>query len=324
MPPASPPGPSIPHGATALRPFWSDLPDNIRARIEEKLGAPVVAVASQGSGYTQGFASRLVVGLGERAFVKAICEETSPAIADCYRAEAKVSPQLPSTVPAPRLRWTLEVDRWVILCFEDVPGHQPARPWDAHELTNVLTALLPMSAALSPAPPGLVVPYAHEWLVEDFTAWHRLAESDDSPEAVPSGRIDELAALEAKVFDAIADEAVVHCDLRDDNIIIGDDGRVWVCDWNWPCKAAPWFDLVTLLISAYGDGYDADALLAAHPLGDGVAPERVDALLAALGGYFTEASGHPAIPGSPYLRHHQSWWARATLTWLALRRGWLT
>src|SRR5690606_8694802 len=205
----------------------------------------------------------------------------------------------------------------------DVPGRQPARPWDAHELTAVLTALLPMAAAPAPAEAELAVPYAHEWLVEDFTAWHRLAEADVDPATAPGGRIEELAALEAGVFEAIHAESVIHCDLRDDNVILGDDGKVWFCDWNWPCKAAPWVDLVTLLISAYGDGYDADALLTAHPLGRDVAPERVDALLAALGGYFTEASGQPPIPGSPYLRQHQSWWARTTLTWLALRRGWL-
>lgn len=320
----SPPGPAIPHGSTALRPHWPDLPEQLRDRVEEQLGAPVVAVSSQRSGFTQGFASRLVYGHGERAFVKAICDEVSPAVADCYRAEAQVNPYLPHAVPAPRLQWTLEVDGWVILCFDDVPGHQPARPWDAHELTQVLTTLVAMNAALSPAPSGLVVPYAHEWLREDFSAWRRFAESDADPSAVPSGRLDQLAALEARVFDAIEGTDVIHCDLRDDNVIIGDDGQVWICDWNWPCRAAPWVDLVTILISAYGDGYDADALLAAHPLGQGVHGEQIDALLAALGGYFTEASGREPIEGSPFLRTHQAWYAQATLTWLALRQGWVT
>jgi hypothetical protein len=35
---------------------------------------------------------------------------------------------------------------------------------------------------------------------------------------------------------------------------------------DWPLLGAPWLDLVTLLLAAVGDGLDADAVLATHPL----------------------------------------------------------
>jgi Phosphotransferase enzyme family len=329
---------SIPHGSTAVRPDWSDLPDDLRTRIEERLGGQVTAVASQGSGFTPGFASRLLYAEGRCAFVKAASSEVNPVIADSYRAEGRIVPMLPAHVPAPTLRWTLDEAGWVVLCFDDVPGRPPARPWRPDELTSVLTALEPMAEALSPGPAGLVVPYLREWIGEEFGYWRRLVDGDsasgDTSSATPSaagnagpsttGPLAELARLDDLAAAALDGDAVVHCDLRDDNVIIGDDAKVWVCDWNWPSRGAPWVDLLTILISARSDGYDADALFAAHPLGSDVDGEAVDAALAGLGGFFTRASLEPEVAGSPYLRSHQALYAQATLSWLAVRRGWVT
>lgn len=316
---------SIPYGATASRPDWSDLPLAVRERVEEQLDSPVVAAANQRSGYTQGFASRLVTADGQRIFLKAASDQDGGGVlADCYRAEAHVVPHLPDELPVPKLQWTVEADGWVVVCFEDVPGQPPNRPWEAKQLAAALACLTPVSELLSPGPADLVVPAAEDWLREEFGAWSRLAAGDDRSGSLPTGRIEELATLERGVFDAIRGESVVHADLRDDNLIVGDDGTIWLCDWNWPCRAAPWFDLVTLLIPAYDDGYNADALLAAHPLGAGVDPEHIDALLAALSGYYTEVSGRPTLSMSPHLRTVQAAYAEASLAWLAVRRGWLS
>ncbi len=321
----APEAPSIPYGATASRPDWSDLPDDIRTRIEERLGARVTAVASQGSGFTPGFASRLLSAEGQCAFVKAASTEVTPVIADSYRAEGRIVPLLPAAVPAPAVRWTFDEAGWVVLGFEDVPGRPPVRPWQPAELTSVLTALEPMADALSPGPPGLVVPRLRDWIGEEFGYWRRLA--DEGAGAGPgqaTGPLADLAHLDDLAAAALDGDCVAHCDLRDDNVIIGDDGKVWVCDWNWPSRGAPWIDLLTILISARGDGYDADALFAAHPLGEAVDAEPVDAALAGLGGFFTRSSLEPVVAGSPHLRTHQALYAEATLSWLAVRRGWVT
>lgn len=316
----APAAPLVPHGATALRPEWTDLPDSLRTHIEERLGSPVSAVANQGSGFTPGFASRLAYGRGESAFVKAASSANSPVIADCYQAEARIVPRLPDGVPTPRVRWTSEHEGWVVLCFDDVPGQPPARPWGATELARVLTALTPMAEALTPGPPDLVVPALGDWLADDFGYWRQVAST--GPDA-PDPQIAELATLEDQALDALSGDSVVHCDLRDDNVIMGDDGQVWICDWNWPSRGAAWLDLLTLLISARGDGYDGDALFSAHPLGANVDPEAVDAALAGLSGYFTRSSVEPDVPGSPHLRTHQAWYAQACLSWLAVRRKWV-
>jgi aminoglycoside phosphotransferase (APT) family kinase protein len=110
---------------------------------------------------------------------------------------------------------------------------------------------------------------------------------------------------------------LVHCDLRDDNVIIGADGQVHVCDWNFPVLGPVWTDAVTLAISMHGDGLDADRLLAATGVVDD--PTLVDGFLAMLLGYFTIAGRRPEVDNSPYLRTHQRWYADATADWL-LRR----
>ena len=99
--------------------------------------------------------------------------------------------------------------------------------------------------------------------------------------------LDEVAALARESLARCAGTAVVHLDLRDDNILIGRDGRVWICDWNWALLGAPWLDLVTLLLATAGDGLDADAVLATHPLTRDVEPRSIDAWLATLWLYFT-------------------------------------
>jgi hypothetical protein len=53
-----------------------------------------------------------------------------------------------------------------------------------------------------------------------------------------------------------------------------------------------------------------------------VAPEHVDAFLAALGGFMAEADLRPVPRTSPYLGVHRRWWAAAAWSWLADRRGW--
>jgi aminoglycoside phosphotransferase (APT) family kinase protein len=111
---------------------------------------------------------------------------------------------------------------------------------------------------------------------------------------------------------------MLHGDLRIDNVLIGTDGHARLCDWTWPCLGAPWFDAVTLLVSAFASGLDADAHLESFD-----APaDGVDGALAALAGYWLiRADGGPSS-ASPHSRQHQRFSGEQALAWLASRRGW--
>lgn len=241
--------PPPPAGRTAQRLEWRFLPPHVRALIERQCAAPVLGAASQGGGYTPGFASVLRCADGSRHFVKAASVQAQGVIADSYREEARTLAALPADVPV--------------------------AAWDHVRATR----------------PGLP-------------------------------HLEQAATLAAGFAASTTGDTLVHTDLRDDNLILGPDGAVWMCDWNWPVRGAAWLDLVLLLLQPRGDGVDVEAVLATRALTRDVPAESVDSVLALLAGYFLRQGDEPVPSTSPYLRQHQRWCAEVTWDWLTRRRGW--
>jgi Ser/Thr protein kinase RdoA (MazF antagonist) len=286
------------------------------------LGSDVVRTSSTGTGFTPGFASRLDLADGRRVFVKAASDADDArygwGLSEAYREEIRKLRGLPGDLPAPALLWSVDNDivgaRWVILCFEYVDGTPPRRPWQPDELRLVTDTLAGLAPLVANAPHGLDLPLFAERFGEVEAWMARVTERDGS-----SRWLDEVAALAPESLTRCAGTAVVHMDLRDDNILIGPGGRVWICDWNWPVLGAPWLDLVALVLAAAGDGLDADAVLLTHPLTRDVEPRSIDAWLATLWLYFTTSMKGPIPAHSPHLRSHQAWYAEATEDWLRHR-----
>ena len=304
----------LPHGRTAQRLTWTFLPRPVRELVEERLGSPVAEAISQGGGFTPGFASVLVGEDGSRLFVKAASRKAQAAFAGAYAEEARMVRQLGDRIPSPELLWTIDED-WVVLGFEAIAGRTPRRPWRAPELRRALDlaeqiATMPVDTA------GLGLRPIAEELPQLVTGWDHVAQANpDWP------HLADAAAL-AREFAALPMVHFAHSDLRDDNILLADDGRNLACDWNWPTLAPAWIDLVDLLASAHGDGLDADALAAERDLLRDVPAEQIDAWLAAFCGFMLESGAQPTPPTSPYLRLHARWYAAAAWSWLARRRGW--
>jgi aminoglycoside phosphotransferase (APT) family kinase protein len=304
--------PPVPHGRTARRLEWQHLPPEIRAYVEQRLGAPVVGAESQGSGFTPGFASRLRGSGGERVFVKAASKKAQRPFAEAYAEEARILATLPRDLPAPRILWAHEDDGWVVLGFEDIEGKSPSRPWRGPELKACLAALELVAAVPAPA----TLRPVHEELPSLVTGWQHVWKTrPDWP------HLSEAASLAAQL-PSLPGGALVHCDARDDNFLLTDAGAL-LCDWNWPVTGPAWLDAVSLMISVHGDGGDAELALSSTPLTLGVDPGHVDVWLAATSGFMLEARDRPVPPASPYLRAYQSWCAEAAWSWLARRRRWV-
>ena len=117
------PGPyTAPYAATVQRPSRPSLPARLRAFVQERLGQRVDEALSQGGGFTDGFASRLLLADGARVFVKAASRLRSPEVLSSYQQETRVARGLPEDVPAPRLRWALAQEEWLVLAFEHIAG----------------------------------------------------------------------------------------------------------------------------------------------------------------------------------------------------------
>ena len=299
------------------------MPEYVRRRIEERLGSVVVGARSQSGGFSPGVACRLLLENGERVFVKAVCSSPSPDSPPLHRREASIAAALPAEVPTPRLRWSLDDGEWVVLAFDDVDGHTPELPWRADELERVLTAVHALAEALTPSPVD-AVPVAET--LPNFGSWGRrmAAGAADAPRppAALRARVEQLAEIESGWAEAVAGDALLHMDLRADNLLLTAE-RVFVVDWPWASVGAPWVDLAAMLPSvAMQGGPDPDDVWRAHPVSRGVDDDRLDAFVAALAGMFVYLSSLPPAPGLPTLRPFQAAQGEQALRWIARRRGW--
>ncbi|MFF5292928.1 phosphotransferase [Paractinoplanes globisporus] len=316
--------PDVAYGATAVRPQWSDLPESLRNAIAARLGAPIASAQSAGGGFTRAFAAILTTSAGQSAFVKAAPLQDPNS--QWYAREAALTTALPSTVPAARPRWTMVDSDYFVLCLEAVDGHVPALPWSPPELEAALAAWTAAAEALREPSPELLavgVPTLPDILRGEMSWWSAIQGGHEpmprtAGNTVALARLRELAALERDLPALTAGHGLMHGDLRIDNVMIDRAGRAWLCDWTWPSLGAPWFDTVTLLVSAYASGLDADALLAPW----NAPAEGVDGALAALAGYWlVRADGGPSS-ASPHSRQHQRFSGEQALAWLTDRRRW--
>lgn len=300
---------------------WAELPASVRDAARSALGAAVVRDLPQSGGFSPGLASRLVLADGRRVFAKAISAARNPRSPGLYRREIEVMSALPATVPAPRLRWSLDDGDWVMLVLDDIEGHMPATPWIPAELTRVMTALEQLAGALDPAP--ISAPSIVDDLEENFSSWHAVATEPallalQDPWAREN--IDRLVALETGWADAARGTALLHADLRADNLLLTDNA-VMVVDWPYAVVGAPWVDALLFLpsVAATSPALDLEQVWAGFAPARGVDPDAVNAVLAAVAGDFLRQSLLPAPVNLPGLRAHQRDKGTAALAWLRHR-----
>jgi Ser/Thr protein kinase RdoA (MazF antagonist) len=211
--------------------------------------------------------------------------------------------------------------------FEDIDGWAPAQPWQQRELTRVLEAVTGLAKALSPAP--IAVPAVEDRFRFLGRGWQQLADAADQCSDDLTGlhpwardRLGRLVIVEEGWSAAARGGALVHADIRADNILLTRD-RVYFVDWPWACLAASWFDLVAMLPSVkLQGGPQPEQILSKHPVAASADPDAVTAVLCALAGVFTYLSRQPDPPGLPTLRAFQRAQGEVALDWLRQRTGW--
>ncbi|GLZ79346.1 hypothetical protein Afil01_41530 [Actinorhabdospora filicis] len=318
-------GDSVPYDRTAQRPAFETLPEFVRDTIRAALGDEIISVALAGSGFTSGFAGVVTAANGRSLFVKAAGPD-KPSVLGSYRREREINAALPAGLPAPGLEFATELGGWIVLGFATVVGRAPALPMSPADVTSMLDAWARAAELLAPVSDAfrsVGIRTLEEDAGDQFHGFAEMASGLSTPApGVPVERLADLAAMEAGVFDAVRADAVTHGDLRPDNMIVTGSGSL-ICDWNWPTIAAPWFDTVFFLVTARGDGHDADSLFFAHPTAAGVTGDQLDAVLAAAAGYYLDRARRDPFPGSsPHLQPHRRWSGEAALAWLASRHGW--
>jgi hypothetical protein len=313
---------SAPAAVGGNRLMWTDLPARVCQIIEDQLGATVVQAVSQAGGFSPGLASRLLLADGRRVFAKAVSATRNADSTAAHRREALILAALPAAVAAPRLLWFGECEDWSVLLIEDVDGRTPTLPWLPAEFDEAVSALAAFADLLTPSPIEVAGHVVGE-CADDFNGWRCLA---SQPAQRPAEfdwawhNLDQLVDLERAWPAAAADgTTLMHGDLRADNMLVTARGLMLV-DWPSAVVGPAWMDLLCMMPSAIMQGIaDPERVWRGYRPARGVDPDAVNAVLAAIAGYFVSRSLQPPPPNLPRLRPFQAAQGRAASGWLRQR-----
>ncbi len=246
-------------------------------------------------------------------FLKATSSSINVHSREMMVHEGVVSDVLPAGDAFPELLGSVNVDEWFGLAFADIDGRVPATPWANADLDLVLTAVDDLAV-----PPNQRVPPLTEVLATAFEGWASLADAGaDLTDVEPwldVSMIRHLADRTSAWSTHCAPEAIVHADIRADNVLIEPDGSVRVVDWANAGLGPAWLDVVFMIPSiSMQDGPRPEELWQRSKHSTSVAADALDCFVIALAGYFTAFARRPPVAEIPMLRDFQeaqAVWAR--------------
>lgn len=189
---------------------------------------PFTAIKSASGGH--GVATTAVVenSRGERLFVKATPNRLGGNL-DAARREATVGPYLQGA--APRFLFHTESDHWFVTVVEALDAHPTDLAPGSSDLGAVVEAVNRITGL------GLLK-VAAEW---HDTRWDRVATAEEIPH--------------------LRGDALTHADLHGRNILLDQDGRGWVVDWDWPTRASPALMPTMLGVQLVSSGHTPESAL---------------------------------------------------------------
>ena len=304
---------------------WADMPRRVRDEIERRLGGAVVAAITQPTGFSPGVAARLCTSDNRRVFIKGLGPEPNPTAGDVHRREINVMASMPNGLPVPRLLWFHDEGEggWVVLCFEDVDGHHPTKPWRINELERVVIAIEDLNTQLTPSPiPKGTVGTAGDEFKTTINGW-RMLRDETAPKLDEWSlrNIDALATIEVMIAGALAGDTLLHMDIRADNILLTAD-RVWFVDWPHALIGPGWLDVVAFAPSVTMQGGPLpEEVISRHSACRTANGDDITAAVVAVAGYFTRRAMQPPPPGLPTVRAFQDAQGIIAREWVAQRTG---
>lgn len=273
----------------------------IERRVSEAVGMPVRSLRRiQTRGYALAFHAIAEFDDGSTAFVKCGAEEiTSEFLRDELRFYRAVQESF-----MPRLLGYDEADP-PLLVIEDLSAARWPPPWDDAAIEQVRNTLAQLWTTPAPAwvPP---IAEEREWLLG---GWAAIADDPQPFLSLGLCSVDWLetalpvlrSASEAAPIDG---DALLHLDVRSDNLCLTDRGAVLV-DWNLVHRGNPDLDLAAWAPSLHLEG---------GPWPETILPDA-SGFAAALAGFFASRAGLPPPPTAPEVRSFQLAQAQIALPW---------
>jgi hypothetical protein len=288
-------------------------PDTIDVeRVRRAIGsAPVAWRAASGHGAPSN--RRFVVELedGSTAFVKIAALDYT---ADWLRDEHRVYESLDGSPFLPRALGWDDDGIAPALALEDLSGEIWPPPWDTPRIDAVLATL---DAVHATPPPAGVPPSVERQFGLD--GWPDVI-ADPQPFlglgiCSSAWLEDHLPTLaEASASAEIGGDALLHLDVRSDNLCVRGDRAVFV-DWNNASVGNPVLDTAAWLPSLHAEG---------GPAPHEILPDEtrgLPQLASLLAGYFSSRAGLSPIAQAPHARPLQLAQSRTSLPWAARLLG---
>jgi aminoglycoside phosphotransferase (APT) family kinase protein len=267
-------------------------------RAERLLGGRAASWARvESRGWARNEHWTLVLDGGTRAFAKSAWLEPSVT---WMRREREVYDRVSGPFMPQLLGW--EDGERPLLVLEDLTeGAYFPPPWRPGDTEAVVATLAELAETRVQGLPHFPAAWPQWTAVADDPAPFLslgIGSSDWLDRALP-----ELLAAESAL--AFAGPAVLHGDVRSDNLCIR-DGRAVLVDWNHACLGNPAFDVAAWLPSLTLEG---------GPQPDDVADSAVAELAVAIAGYFAAHAGLPPEEGAPLVRGFQLAQLEVALRW---------
>lgn len=277
------------------------------AHTEQVMDAAAAAwtpVASRG--YALGDRWLIRLDDGRTAFAKRAIGESTAA---WLRQEHDLYAALGASFMPRLLGW--EDGTLPLLVLEDLSGATWPPPWPSGSVEAVLLALEQIAATAPP--PGL------PRLADDpHVGWDAVARDPE-----PFLRLglcsrawlhEALSALlEASRPDVLHGTALLHLDVRSDNLCLR-DGQAVLVDWNWASVGNPAVDVAFWLPSlTLEGGPEPDEIARVHP--------GAGRLAAVVAGFFAATAGLPPPAGAPAVRAFQLAQLEVALPWAVRALG---
>lgn len=270
---------------------------------------PVALEPIKGGGYSLALRLKATFSDNSTAFVKVATNEWTR---NFLRQERHVYTHLGAQPFLPEYRGFEDTGEYPLMVLEDLSGAFWPPPWNSARIQAILCLLEQLQYA--PIPPDLPTLEAEHRLT--LTCWKGVAEN---PEAFLSLGLCDTAWLEGalpKLLEAeaaldLSGEALLHMDIRSDNLCFRADGSAVLVDWNWACTGNKMADIACWLPSLASEG---------GPLPETLLPDG-GPWAAGLSGYFAAHAGIPPPPGAPRVREVQLSQLKACLPWVVRTLG---
>lgn len=238
------------------RDSWATAPVELRTFVQDALGEPVQSWRDHTGGMSTGIAAT-VHGRRRAVFVKAVARADHPRAHQLYRREADTARHLPTLPHVPG--WITDADlpttagSWAVCVTEAVDGRPISHPWSTADLTATLDAWHEVTRVLH-----TVRWDAHAEMADFLGRWREVLDRPDDPLAPLLRPWRHRLEVMTAVVDGTPDQPPVlsHIDLRADNILRDQHGRVWFVDWAHPARCASWVDPALLLADVVASGGD--------------------------------------------------------------------